>query len=70
MELSINGKTRQLNDPVNSLAHYLRDHERITPEEKGVAVALNGYVVPKARWADTPLAQGDTLEIVRAFQGG
>jgi sulfur carrier protein len=37
---------------------------------RGVAVALNGAVVPRARWAETPLAAGDAVEIVHALQGG
>ncbi|MCW2244712.1 sulfur carrier protein [Azospirillum fermentarium] len=37
---------------------------------RGVAVALNGAVVPRGRWGETPLAPGDTVDIVRAFQGG
>jgi sulfur carrier protein len=37
---------------------------------RGIAVALNGAVVPRAAWADTPLQPGDNVEIVRARQGG
>jgi sulfur carrier protein len=36
----------------------------------GVAVALNGTVVPRHRHAATPLADGDAVEIVTAVQGG
>lgn len=36
----------------------------------GLAVALNGRVVPRAAWPTTRLAEGDTVEIVRAMQGG
>ncbi len=36
----------------------------------GVAVALNGAVVPRRRWSETPLQPGDSLEIVRPIQGG
>ena len=36
----------------------------------GVAVALNGTVVPRHRHAATPLAEGDLVEIVTAVQGG
>ncbi|NUP75688.1 MAG: sulfur carrier protein ThiS [Sinomonas sp.] len=36
----------------------------------GVAVALNSEVVPRARWAATPLAAGDAVELVTAMQGG
>lgn len=35
-----------------------------------VAVARNGAVVPRAQWADTPLTEGDELEVVRPVPGG
>ena len=38
--------------------------------QRGIAVALNGTVVPRAAWPDTVLKPGDTIEIVRARQGG
>jgi sulfur carrier protein len=37
---------------------------------RGIAVAINGAVVPRAAWADTALAPGDRVEIVRVLQGG
>ncbi len=37
---------------------------------RGVAVAVNGEVVPKGRWASTPLVHGDRVEIVTAAAGG
>ncbi|MGW7352824.1 sulfur carrier protein ThiS [Streptomyces sp. Z26] len=36
----------------------------------GVAAALNEAVVPRRRWPDTPLADGDRIEILTAVQGG
>jgi sulfur carrier protein len=36
----------------------------------GVAVAVDGEVVPKARWATTALADGARVEILTAVQGG
>jgi sulfur carrier protein len=38
--------------------------------QRGIAVALNGAVVPRAAWRDTALRAGDSVEIVRARQGG
>ena len=38
--------------------------------QRGIAVALNGAVVPRAVWRDTVLRSGDSVEIVRARQGG
>jgi sulfur carrier protein len=36
----------------------------------GVAVALNGEVVTRARWSQTELHDGARIEIVAAIQGG
>jgi sulfur carrier protein len=38
--------------------------------QRGIAVAVNGAVVPRAAWPATPLQPGDCIEIVRARQGG
>jgi sulfur carrier protein len=37
---------------------------------RGIAIALNGSVVPRSAWAVTALRPGDNIEIVRAMQGG
>ncbi len=37
---------------------------------RGVAVAVNGTVVPRSQWAATALAPGDRVEIVTAAAGG
>jgi sulfur carrier protein len=42
----------------------------ISPQLKGVAVARNGSVVPRAEWSTAPIAAGDIIEIVLARQGG
>lgn len=38
--------------------------------KRGVAVAVNGAVVPARRWAETTLSPDDEIEIVRPFGGG
>lgn len=37
---------------------------------KGVAVALNGKVVPKAKLDSTTIQQNDSVDIVHAVGGG
>ena len=39
-------------------------------EGKRIAVERNGEIVPRSRYADTPVAAGDSLEIVGAVGGG
>jgi len=36
----------------------------------GVAVALDGEVVPRTAWAETPIPPDAAVEIVTAMQGG
>jgi sulfur carrier protein len=39
-------------------------------EGRGVAVAIDGEVVPRGRWDERPLAEGARVEVVQAVQGG
>jgi sulfur carrier protein len=38
--------------------------------ERGIAVAVEGEVVPRAEWEDRVLADGEAIEVVHAVQGG
>ena len=38
--------------------------------ERGVAVAVDGEVVPRGAWAQTPLGDGQRVEVLQAVQGG
>jgi sulfur carrier protein len=42
----------------------------ITAERRGVAVAVNGEVVPRSMWAEAGLHDGDRVEVLSAAQGG
>jgi sulfur carrier protein len=37
---------------------------------RGVAVAVDGEVVPRSGWGDTRLREGQKVEVVEAIQGG
>jgi sulfur carrier protein len=64
----VNGAAREAASP--ALLDLLLDLG-VEPERRsGVAVALNGAVVPRGRWAETALAPGDELEVIGAVQGG
>jgi sulfur carrier protein len=65
--LKVNGVDEPLRTP--TVAELLAERE-IPINGRGVAVALNGAVVPRAQWATTALRAGDVVEIVRAMQGG
>ncbi|BCJ64544.1 sulfur carrier protein ThiS [Polymorphospora rubra] len=41
-----------------------------TTQHRGVAVAVNGEVVPRGAWPATTLRPGDLVEVLTAAQGG
>ncbi|WP_035705416.1 sulfur carrier protein ThiS [Niveispirillum irakense] len=65
--ITINGKDLLPDD--HALTAIMAD-QGIDPAARGIAVALNGEVLPRARWADTVLVPGDKIEIVKVLQGG
>lgn len=62
MNINVNGKPRVVKDGLT-----LRG---LVPTARGVAVALNGAVVPAASWEHTALSENDAVEVVTAHQGG
>jgi sulfur carrier protein len=42
----------------------------VTDSVRGVAVAVNGEVVPRGAWGGTALTAGDRVEVLTAAQGG
>jgi sulfur carrier protein len=65
--IEVNGKSERL--AADALSDLLRAHG-IEPVARGFAVAVNGALVPRTRWAATKLRAGDKVDIVRAFAGG
>ena len=68
MRIELNGEPREL--PAGAtLADAVRESgaER---EGRGVAVALDGEVVPRGEWESTALAEGQSVEVLAAIQGG
>jgi sulfur carrier protein len=65
--IRVNGQDEPLG--VATLAALLEE-KAVDTGQRGIAVALNGAIVPRAAWPQTKLCAGDSVEIVRARQGG
>jgi sulfur carrier protein len=64
--VTVNGEASQLADP-----QTIRDLlQNLGYAGKRIAVERNGEIVPKSRHGETPIADGDQLEIVVAVGGG
>lgn len=66
MQLIINGEERRFGE-LASLAALV---EQLGIKGDRVAVELNREIVPRPRWPETPLRDGDRLEIVHFVGGG
>ena len=67
VELWVNGERRRVAaTDVRALLGALG----LDPAGRGLAVARNGEIVPRAAWETTTLAPDDRIEIVGAVQGG
>ncbi|MGC5022119.1 sulfur carrier protein ThiS [Micromonospora sp. DT47] len=66
MELTVNGAGRRLPGG-STVADLVRV---VTAQQRGLAVAVNGEVVPRTGWPATVLRDGDRVEVLSAAQGG
>jgi sulfur carrier protein len=65
--ITVNGQPRDRADQATVAALVA---ELAGPEPRGVAVAVNGEVVPRSAWAAASLRDGDVVEVLTAAQGG
>lgn len=65
--VTLNGEPRELPDQatVETAVHLAG-----APGGRGVAVALDGEVVPRGEWATTEVRDGQQVEVLHAVQGG
>lgn len=66
MRLHVNGSARQELE-VSTVGELLA---RLGLAREGVAVAVNGAVVPRSEHANSPLRDGDRVEVIQAVGGG
>jgi sulfur carrier protein len=65
MRVTVNGEPREI--AARSVDALLGE---LDYQGTHFAVALNYDVLPKSRWAETPLNAGDEIEIITPRQGG
>jgi sulfur carrier protein len=70
MNLHINGEARTFADPAPAHFTLAALIESLNMKSDRVAVELNRDIVPRDRWPQTLLKDGDRLEIVHFVGGG
>jgi len=66
LRLVINGEEKEIQSG-NNVEDLLRE---LDIDGRHIAVALNLEVIPRSRYAETRLKEGDKVEIVHAVGGG
>jgi sulfur carrier protein len=66
VKASINGEEHELPEGL-TVAQLL---ERLDAPDRGIAVARNDRVVPRATFELEPVQAGDRIEIIKAVAGG
>ena len=66
MKLQINGEARDFIGPLSLISLI----EQLGMKQDRVAIELNRNIVARELWAETPLGEGDRLEIVHFVGGG
>lgn len=67
LQLHINGQPRTMRLSPSNVATLVA---QLGLSAKRLAIELNGEIVPRSQFMDTPLQSGDKLEIVGAVGGG
>jgi len=67
MEIQLNNQSKEI---ASCLSIQQLLDEVVGQKQKGIAVAINNTVVPKAVWANHLLQANDNILIIKATQGG
>ena len=68
MRVLLNGADTELSD--GATVRVALDALSLPGAGRGVAVAVDAEVVPRAEWETTTLDDGARVEVLRAIQGG
>ena len=66
--ITLNGERSAV--PDGALIADVLDALGVEPGRRGVAIAVDGEVVPRTQWGSTSLPAGAHVEVVQAIQGG
>lgn len=67
MTISLNNQTIEI-EAQSKLSNVV--FQQLGENSKGIAVAINGQVIPKNSWQETTVNENDDILIIKATQGG
>jgi sulfur carrier protein len=67
MIITVNGDPAEVPEDTSLEALLLATGHEV---RRGLAIAMNGEVVPRGQWAQQRVSAGDVVELLAASQGG
>ncbi|HEX4017445.1 MAG TPA: sulfur carrier protein ThiS [Frankiaceae bacterium] len=67
MIITLNGDATDVPADTSLEALLVRSGHQV---RRGLAIAMNGEVVPRGRWTEQCVSEGDVVELLAATQGG
>jgi sulfur carrier protein len=67
MIITVNGDATEVPEGISLEGLLVRSGHEV---KRGLAIARNGEVVPRGRWAEQQVTAGDVVEVLAATQGG
>lgn len=67
MNIFFNSEVQEI--PDSSILSQLLEIKELA-DKKGIAVAVNGSVIPRSQWVETFLQNNDAVLVIKAAQGG
>jgi len=68
MTVTVNGEKTEV--PAGTTISALLLKFRINPSRKGLAVAVEGEIVPRELWGKIKVEEGNEIDVVHAVRGG
>jgi sulfur carrier protein len=68
MNVLVNGEDREIS-PDARVSDLVLSFG-LNTDRPGIAVAVNDEVVPRSKWSECVLKEGDAIELIHATQGG
>lgn len=66
MKIELNGRPREIS-PGTSIGELIVE---VTGASRGSAAVIDGEIVPRSTWTTYTLADGQSVELITAVQGG
>jgi len=67
-KISLNGEPKEIEN--GTTLQQVLESLNLATTKFGIAASVNGEIVERSNWETQPINENDSVDIIRAFQGG